>query len=125
MVTITTPTELQKALEAHETEILITGEMVNVFRRHKKARTVLIIISVALLALGVFTAPLTEGYSMIAGAIGIVMCIGTFAFKGLPFAVPFALRTAGAKNAMKLLKNGKAWINEDGTLSARLEYKEL
>lgn len=123
MVKISTPDELTKALENRETEIVITGEMVNVFRNHKKARTILVIISVALLALGVFTAPLTEGYSMIAGAIGIVMCIGTFAFKGLPIAVPFALHTAGAKNAMKLLKNGKAWINEDGTVTIRPEYK--
>lgn len=123
MVKISTSDELVKALEARENEIIITGEMVKVFLNHKKARTVLIIISVALLALGVFTAPLTEGYSMIAGAIGIVMCIGTFAFKGLPIAVPFALHTAGATNAMKLLKNGKAWINENGTVTVRPEYK--
>lgn len=123
MVTVSTSEALNKAIDAHETEILITGDLVNVFRRHKKTRLVLIIVSIVLLALGVFCSPLTEGLSMIGGAIGIVLCIGTFAFKGLPFAVPFAMRTAGAKNAMKLLKNGKAWINPDGTVAAMLQYK--
>lgn len=123
MVTVSTSEALNKAIDAHETEILITGDLVNVFRKHKNTRLVLIIVSVVLLALGVFCSPLTEGLSMIGGAIGIVLCIGTFAFKGLPFAVPFAMRTAGAKNAMKLLKNGKAWINPDGTVAAMLQYK--
>lgn len=123
MVTVSTSEALNKAIDAHETEILITGDLVNVFRKHKKTRLVLIIVSIVLLALGVFCSPLTEGLSMIGGAIGIVLCIGTFAFKGLPFAVPFAMRTAGAKNAMKLLKNGKAWINPDGTVAAMLQYK--
>jgi len=123
MVKVSTPTELNNAIEAHETEIVIVGELTQVFRKHKTARSVFIITSIVLIVFGVFGAPLTDGYSMIAGASGIIMCICTFAFKGLSIAVPFAMRTAGAKNAMNLLKSGKAWFNEDGSVSAVLRYK--
>jgi len=125
MVQISTPEELQNALEAHETEIVIKGDMVKVFRNHKTARTVLIISSIVLLLFGVFGSPLTDGYSMIAGAAGILLCIGTFAFKGLPIAVPFALRTAGARNAFTLLKSGKAWIDrENDAVCVVVKYKD-
>lgn len=125
MVRISTPNELEKALEARETEIVVSGEMVNVFRKHKKVRTALIITSIVLLLFGVFGAPLTDGYSMIAGAAGIILCIGTFAFKGLPIAVPFAIKTAGAKNAMHVLKGGRAWIDrENDTVCMVLKYKD-
>jgi len=123
MVTVSTPTQLQQAIESRENEIIITGEMVQNFRNHKKARLVLIIVSIALLVFGLFGSPLTNGYSMIGGAFGIILCIGTFAFKSLPIAVPFAMYTAGAKNALKMIKSGKAWINPDGTVAARLRYK--
>lgn len=124
MVKISTLEELQQAIDARETEIVITGEMVNVFRTHKKVRTILIITSIALLLLGVFGAPLTDGYSMIGGAAGIILCIGTFTFKSLPLAVPFAIHTAGVKNALKMLKSGKAWIDrENDSVCIILKYK--
>ncbi|MCQ2344650.1 MAG: hypothetical protein MJ002_06995 [Paludibacteraceae bacterium] len=124
MVTVSTLEELQGAINARETQIVITGEMVEVFKKHRKARKIFIIVSMTLVVLGLFLSPLTDGYSMIAGAIGILMGVGTFAFKGLPFAVPFAIRTVGVTNAMQVLKSGKAWINPDGSLSAVLKYKD-
>ena len=123
MVKISTLQELQSAVDAHETEIVITGEMVNTFRKHKKIRKILIITSIVLLVLGLVLTPLTEGISMIVGgAAGILLCAGTFAFKGLPLAVPFALRTVGVKNAIKIVKGGKAWINDDDTVSVWAKY---
>lgn len=124
MVTVSTPRELQDAIDERETQIVITGEMVNVFRKHKKARLIFIIVSMSLVALGLALSPATEGYSMAGTVLGIIMGICTFAFKGLPFAVPFAIRTAGVTNAMSVLSGGKAWINPDGTLTAMLKYKD-
>ncbi|MBQ0083132.1 MAG: hypothetical protein KBT41_07630 [bacterium] len=124
MVTVSTPRELQDAIDSREEQIVITGELVDVFLKHKKAKKIFIIVSMALVVLGIFLSPLTEGLSMIGCAVGILMGVITFAFKGLPFAVPFAIRTAGATNAMKVLKSGKSWRNPDGTISAVLKYKE-
>lgn len=99
--------------------------MVNIFRNHKKVRTGLIITSIVFLLFGIFGSPFTDGYSMIVGAAGILICIGAFTFKSLPIAVPFALKTAGAKTAMKVLKNGKAWIDrENDAVCAVVKYKE-
>lgn len=123
MVTVSTTTQLEQAIESHENEILIEGDLVKNFRKHKKTRQGFIIGSIALMVLGfVFTKP-TNGLSLIGLAVGIIVCIATFVFRSLPFAVPFAIYTAGAKNAMKVLKSGKAWINSDGTVVARLKYK--
>ncbi|MBQ0007964.1 MAG: hypothetical protein KBT40_04525 [bacterium] len=123
MVTVSTLKELQDAIDARETQIVITGEIVNVFLKHRKARRFFVILTMSLVLLGVVLTPLTDGYAMIGCAVGIIGGILTFAFKGFPFAVPFAFRTAGVSNAMQVLKSGKAWFNPDGSLSAVLKYK--
>jgi len=115
LITVTTTKELEEALKAGETKILLKGEVAEKIKKGKKRKKGAVIGGIALAVAGLAALPFTGGASS-AGIIGgLGLTLGTITIS----AAELAILVGGSIAIIGLCKGYDITFNPDGSVTLK------